>query len=81
MDPCRVLSPGRGPAGWKPEPCGSTTTFRSISEMAHRGVRASLHGKDMSSYAFEEYTQVKHVMSDITAAAAKPWHTTIFANT
>ena len=24
---------------------------------------------------------VKHVMSDITAAAARQWHTTIFANT
>jgi betaine-aldehyde dehydrogenase len=51
-----------------------------ISEMPHGGMKASGYGKDMSSYSFDEYTQVKHVMSDITAEAAKPWHTTVFAN-
>jgi betaine-aldehyde dehydrogenase len=51
-----------------------------ISEMPHGGMKASGYGKDMSSYSFEEYTQIKHVMSDITAVSAKPWHTTIFAN-
>jgi betaine-aldehyde dehydrogenase len=51
-----------------------------ISEMPHGGMKASGYGKDMSNYSFEEYTQVKHVMSDITAVAAKPWHTTIFAD-
>jgi betaine-aldehyde dehydrogenase len=51
-----------------------------ISEMPHGGMKASGYGKDMSAYSFEEYTQVKHVMSDITAAAAKPWHTTVFAH-
>jgi betaine-aldehyde dehydrogenase len=51
-----------------------------ISEMPHGGMKASGYGKDMSSYSFDEYTQLKHVMSDITAAAAKPWHTTVFAN-
>jgi len=51
-----------------------------ISEMPHGGMKASGNGKDMSTYSFEEYTQVKHVMADITAVAAKPWHTTIFAN-
>lgn len=50
-----------------------------ISEMPHGGMKASGYGKDMSSYSFEEYTQVKHVMSDITAVAAKPWHETIIA--
>lgn len=49
-----------------------------ISEMPHGGMKASGYGKDMSSYSFEEYTQVKHVMADITGVAAKPWHTTIF---
>ncbi|TCC36364.1 gamma-aminobutyraldehyde dehydrogenase [Kribbella speibonae] len=51
-----------------------------ISEMPHGGMKSSGYGKDMSTYSFEEYTQVKHVMSDITAVAAKPWHQTIFAN-
>jgi hypothetical protein len=37
-----------------------------ISEMSHGGMKASGYGKDMSSYSFDEYTQVKHVMSDIT---------------
>ncbi|TQS41734.1 gamma-aminobutyraldehyde dehydrogenase [Cryptosporangium phraense] len=50
-----------------------------ISEMPHGGVKASGFGKDMSSYSFEEYTAVKHVMLDLTATAAKPWHRTIFA--
>ena len=49
-----------------------------ISEMPHGGMKASGYGKDMSSYSFDEYTQVKHVMADITGVAAKPWHTTIF---
>ncbi|MEV6768227.1 gamma-aminobutyraldehyde dehydrogenase [Nocardia sp. NPDC051030] len=49
-----------------------------ISEMPHGGYKASGFGKDMSTYAFDEYTNVKHVMSDITAAAHKPWHDVIF---
>ena len=49
-----------------------------ISEMPHGGYRASGFGKDMSSYSFEEYTQVKHVMYDNTAVAAKDWHRTVF---
>ncbi len=51
-----------------------------ISEMPHGGMKASGYGKDMSSYSFDEYTQVKHVMSDITGVAAKPWHSTVFAH-
>jgi betaine-aldehyde dehydrogenase len=49
-----------------------------ISEMPHGGMKSSGYGKDMSSYSFDEYTQVKHVMSDITGVADKPWHATIF---
>ena len=49
-----------------------------ISEMPHGGVKASGFGKDMSTYSFEEYTAVKHVMYDLTAQAAKPWHRTVF---
>ncbi|MGP4030073.1 gamma-aminobutyraldehyde dehydrogenase [Actinomadura sp. 3N407] len=48
-----------------------------ISEMPHGGMKASGYGKDMSAYSFDEYTQIKHVMSDITGAAAKPWHSTV----
>jgi betaine-aldehyde dehydrogenase len=50
-----------------------------VSEMPHGGYRASGFGKDMSTYSFEEYTQVKHVMYDNTAVAKKDWHRTVFA--
>ena len=49
-----------------------------ISEMPHGGMGASGFGKDMSDYSFEEYLTIKHVMSDITAAAEKDWHRIIF---
>jgi betaine-aldehyde dehydrogenase len=49
-----------------------------ISEMPHGGVGASGFGKDMSDYSFEEYLTIKHVMSDITGAAEKGWHRTVF---
>jgi betaine-aldehyde dehydrogenase len=49
-----------------------------ISEMPHGGYKASGFGKDMSIYSLEEYTNIKHVMSDITGTAHKPWHRTIF---
>jgi betaine-aldehyde dehydrogenase len=51
-----------------------------ISEMPHGGYKASGFGKDMSSYSFDEYTQLKHVMFDNTAAARKDWHRTIFGD-
>ncbi|MGV4928800.1 gamma-aminobutyraldehyde dehydrogenase (plasmid) [Streptomyces sp. BHT-5-2] len=51
-----------------------------ISEMPHGGAKASGFGKDMSSYSFEEYTQVKHVMYDITGVVAKDWHRTVFGD-
>lgn len=49
-----------------------------ISEMPHGGYKSSGFGKDMSAYSFDEYTNVKHVMHDITGEAHKPWHRTIF---
>jgi betaine-aldehyde dehydrogenase len=49
-----------------------------VSEMPHGGFRQSGFGKDMSTYSFEEYTQVKHVSTDITGATRKPWHRTVF---
>jgi betaine-aldehyde dehydrogenase len=51
-----------------------------ISEMPHGGHKASGYGKDMSAYSFEEYTQIKHVMFDNTAVAAKDWHRTVFGD-
>jgi betaine-aldehyde dehydrogenase len=50
------------------------------SEMPHGGFKASGFGKDMSMYSFEEYTQVKHVMIELTGEPEKPWHYTIFGD-
>jgi betaine-aldehyde dehydrogenase len=50
------------------------------SEMPHGGFKGSGFGKDMSLYSFEEYTQVKHVMIELTGEAEKPWHYTIFGD-
>jgi betaine-aldehyde dehydrogenase len=49
-----------------------------ISEMPHGGMKGSGYGKDMSVYSFEEYTQIKHVMSDLTGTARKAWHSTVY---
>lgn len=49
-----------------------------ISEMPHGGMKSSGYGKDMSTYSFEEYTQVKHVMTELTGTVAKDWHRTIY---
>lgn len=49
-----------------------------ISEMPHGGMKESGFGKDMSTYSFDEYTVVKHVMFDLTGEQAKAWHRTIF---
>ena len=38
-----------------------------VSEMPHGGFGASGHGKDLSVYGLEEYTRVKHVMSNVEA--------------
>lgn len=51
-----------------------------VSEMPHGGYKASGFGKDMSIYSLEEYTNVKHVSVDITGAARKDWHRTIFGD-
>ncbi len=37
-----------------------------VAEMPHGGYKQSGYGKDMSMYALEDYTQVKHVMAKIT---------------
>ncbi len=36
-----------------------------VSEMPHGGFKQSGYGKDLSAYAIEDYTQVKHVMAKI----------------
>ncbi|SDZ06928.1 1-pyrroline dehydrogenase [Geodermatophilus africanus] len=51
-----------------------------ISEMPHGGYKASGFGKDMSTYSFDEYTQVKHVMSALSPQPRKDWHDVIFTS-
>ena len=36
-----------------------------VAEMPHGGFKHSGHGKDLSMYGFEDYTRIKHVMSNI----------------
>jgi betaine-aldehyde dehydrogenase len=50
------------------------------SEMPHGGYKESGIGKDMSMYSFDEYTQIKHVMVELTGEARKGWHYTIFGD-
>jgi aminobutyraldehyde dehydrogenase len=38
------------------------THFATVSEMPHGGFKRSGYGKDLSHYAFEDYTVVRHVM-------------------
>ena len=51
-----------------------------ISEMPHGGMKQSGFGKDMSTYSFDDYTVVKHVMFDRTGTAQRDWHRTILRN-
>jgi len=36
-----------------------------VSEMPHGGFKESGYGKDLSMYAVEEYTEIKHVMINL----------------
>ena len=47
------------------------------SEMPHGGFKQSGIGKDMSHYALEEFTIVKHIMMDITGEQRKDWHAVV----
>ncbi|MGO7244700.1 aldehyde dehydrogenase family protein, partial [Rhizobium ruizarguesonis] len=38
------------------------THFMLVNEMPHGGLKQSGYGKDMSVYAIEDYTAVRHVM-------------------
>jgi betaine-aldehyde dehydrogenase len=43
------------------------THLSTVAEMPHGGFKHSGYGKDLSIYGFEDYTRIKHVMSDISA--------------
>jgi betaine-aldehyde dehydrogenase len=38
-----------------------------VAEMPHGGYKRSGYGKDLSGYGFEDYTRIKHVMSNLNA--------------
>jgi betaine-aldehyde dehydrogenase len=38
-----------------------------VAEMPHGGFKHSGNGKDLSMYGLEDYTRIKHVMSNIEA--------------
>lgn len=44
-----------------------------VSEMPHGGFKQSGFGKDLSVYALEDYTVVKHVMTNLLDEPTKPW--------
>lgn len=50
------------------------------SEMPHSGHRQSGIGHDLSHYALEDYTKLKHVMSDLSGLVVKPWHFTVLGD-
>lgn len=49
-----------------------------VSEFPHSGFKRSGSGKDLSLYALEEYTQLKHVYVDLTGKARKSWYYTVY---
>lgn len=48
------------------------THLRFASEMPHGGFKASGYGKDLSAYALDSYTRVKHVLSDLSGSTLSP---------
>ncbi len=50
------------------------------SEMPHGGFKQSGFGKDLSTYAFDDYTVLKFVYVDLTGQARKSWHYTVFGD-
>jgi betaine-aldehyde dehydrogenase len=50
------------------------------AEMPHGGFKESGFGKDMSLYALDDYTQIKHVMLETEGLQRKAWHYTIFGD-
>ena len=43
------------------------TTLPIAAEMPHGGFKHSGYGKDLSMYGLEDYTRIKHVMSNLEA--------------
>jgi betaine-aldehyde dehydrogenase len=50
------------------------------SEMPHGGFKQSGFGKDLSAYAFDDYTVLKFVYVDLTGQARKSWHYTVYGD-
>jgi betaine-aldehyde dehydrogenase len=50
------------------------------SEMPNGVYKQSGMGYDLSHYALQEYTVVKHVMLDNTGDRSKAWHSVMFNN-
>jgi betaine-aldehyde dehydrogenase len=50
------------------------------SEMPHGGYKQSGFGKDLSTYAFEDFTQVKYIYVDQTGMARKPWFNVVYGD-
>lgn len=51
-----------------------------VSEMPHGGMKQSGNGKDLSIYALEEYSELKHIYVDLSDEVRKGWHYTIFGD-
>jgi len=49
-----------------------------VSEMPHSGVKQTGHGRDLSVYALEEYSNIKHIYLDLSGKVRKPWHYTVY---
>ncbi len=50
------------------------------SEMPHGGYKQSGFGKDLSMYAFDEFTQIKHMYVDQTGLVRKPWYYVVYGD-
>ena len=49
-----------------------------VSEMPHGGYKQSGFGKDLATYTFDDYTEIKHVYVDLTGTVRKPWYYTVY---
>ena len=57
--PVRLVVPGWYGCTW------INTHFVLVSEMPHGGLKRSGYGKDLSMYALEDYSVVRHVMAKL----------------
>ncbi|MEK6844828.1 MAG: aminobutyraldehyde dehydrogenase [Nanoarchaeota archaeon] len=49
-----------------------------VSEMPHGGRKQTGYGRDLSLYAIEEYTTLKHIYIDLKGEKRKSWHYTVY---